>query len=148
MARNKYNTRPYKKRGLIPRFHLPTRIMASSHLDPSSLLRPHSPVPSPPLTPAPEPKEDRILFLPRPPYVMTVRLDYYSFFTYSLFLSPPVLYDGHPPFTPCQRLELDLPSNVKAETRCLADCAPLPPLIYYMPYPHLHCTTYAHISAC
>ena len=68
MARNKHNTRPYKKRGLVPRFHLPTRIMASSHLDPSSLLHPHSPVPSPPLTPAPEPKEDRILFLPRPPY--------------------------------------------------------------------------------
>ena len=68
MARNKYNTRPYKKRGLIPRFHLPTRIMTSSRLDPSSLLRPHSPVPSPPLTPAPEPKEDHILFLPRPPY--------------------------------------------------------------------------------
>ena len=68
MARNKYNTRPYKKRGLIPRFHLPTRIMTSSRLDPSSLLRPHSPAPSPPLTPAPEPKEDRILFLPRPPY--------------------------------------------------------------------------------
>ena len=68
MARNKHNTRPYKKRGLIPRFHLPTRIMTSSRLNPSSLLRPHSPVPSPPLTPAPEPKEDRILFLPQPPY--------------------------------------------------------------------------------
>ena len=68
MACNKYNTRPYKKRGLVPRFHLPTRIMTSSRLDPSSLLRPHSPVPSPPLTPVPKPKEDRILFLPRPPY--------------------------------------------------------------------------------
>ena len=41
MAHNKYNTRPYKKRGLTPRFHLPTRIMTSSHLNPSSLLRPH-----------------------------------------------------------------------------------------------------------
>jgi hypothetical protein len=44
--------------------------MTSSSLDPSSLLCPHSPVPSPPLTPAPEPKEDRILFLPRPPYTI------------------------------------------------------------------------------
>ena len=47
-----------------------TRIMTSSHLDPSSLLRPHSPVPSPPLTPAPEPKEDCILFLPQLPYTI------------------------------------------------------------------------------
>ena len=64
MAHNKHNTRPYKKHGLIPRFHLPTRIMTSSRLNPSSLLHPLSPVPSPPLTPAPKPKEDHILFLP------------------------------------------------------------------------------------
>ena len=70
MAHNKHNTHPYKKRGLVPRFHLPTRIMTSSRLDPSSLLHPHSPAPSPPLTPVPKPKEDRILFLPRPPYTI------------------------------------------------------------------------------
>ena len=70
MAHNKHNTRPYKKCGLIPKFHLPTRIITSSHLNPSSLLHLHSPVPSPPLTPVPDPKEDHILFLPRPPYTV------------------------------------------------------------------------------
>ena len=43
------------------------------------------------------------------------------------FLSPYLLYHGHPPFAPCYRLELDLPSNTKTGTRCLADCVlPLP----------------------
>jgi hypothetical protein len=68
MARNKNRNRTPKNCSIIPRFHLPTRIMTSSCLTPSTLLRPSSPVPSPPLTPAPEPKEDHILFLPRPPY--------------------------------------------------------------------------------
>ena len=70
MACNKHNTHPYKKCGLIPRFHLPTRIMTSSHLNPSSLLCPHSPLSSLPLTSVPKPKEDCILFLPRPPYTI------------------------------------------------------------------------------
>ena len=51
----------------------------------------------------------------------------------SYFLSPTLLpplsfllYYGHPPFTPCNSLELDLPSDTKARTRCLVDCAPSP----------------------
>ena len=42
-----------------------------------------------------------------------------------LFFSP-LLYYGHPPFAPCYGLELDLLSDTKTGTRCLADCAPLP----------------------
>ena len=58
-----------------------------------------------------------------------------------------LLYYGHPPFTPCNSLELDLPSDTKARTRCLADCAPPSP-IYSMPYPRSYCTPYACISTC
>ena len=50
------------------------------------------------------------------------------FFPFHLFLSPYLsLYNGHPPFAPCYGLELDLFSDTKTGTRCLADCAP-PPL--------------------
>ena len=61
--------------------------------------------------------------------------------------SPLLWYYGHPPFAPCYGLELDLLSNTKTGTRCLADCAPPSP-IYYMPYPHSYCNTYVCISAC
>ena len=80
--------------------------------------------------------------------VMTVRLGQSFSFTYS---PPPpfffLLYYGYSPFAPCNSLELDLPSDTKARTRCLADRAPPSP-IYYMPYPRLYCTTYACISTC
>ena len=60
------------------------------------------------------------------PCVMTVRLGLSFFF--HLLPSPLsfVLYYGHPPVAPCNSLELDLPSNTKARTRCLVDCAPSP----------------------
>ena len=58
--------------------------------------------------------------------VMTVRLGL-SFFFHLLFPPLPfLLYYGHPLFAPCNSLELDLPSDTKANTRCLADCAPFP----------------------
>jgi hypothetical protein len=54
--------------------------------------------------------------------VMTVRLG--LLFSFYLFPFPPLLlYYGHSPFVPCNSLELDLPSDTKARTRCLADCA-------------------------
>ena len=56
--------------------------------------------------------------------VMTVRLGPSFFFH---LLSTSLLYYGHPPFAPCYSLELDLFSDTKTGTRCLADCAP-PPL--------------------
>ena len=76
--------------------------------------------------------------------VITVHLGL-SFFlsTYSLPL-PLLLYYGCHPFAPCNSFELDLPSDTKARTRCLASCAPSP--IYYTPPPHPYCTTYTHIS--
>ena len=43
------------------------------------------------------------------------------------FPLPLFLYYGHPPFVPCYSLELDLLSDTKTGTRCLADHAP-PPL--------------------
>jgi hypothetical protein len=57
--------------------------------------------------------------------VMTVRLGHYFFFHLS-FPFPYLLYYGHPPFAPCYCLELDLSSDTKMRTRCLADCALLP----------------------
>ena len=54
------------------------------------------------------------------------RASWTLFFFHLSLLFPYLLYHGHSPFAPCQRLELDLPSNTKTETRCLADCALLP----------------------
>ena len=81
------------------------------------------------------------------PGVMTMRLDYYFSSTYSL--SPSLLYYTTDtfPLAPCNSLELDLPSDTKARTRCLADCAP-PPLSIYMLYPCPYRTIYACISTC
>ena len=56
---------------------------------------------------------------------MTVRLGPLFFF-HLPFSFPYLLYYGHFPFAPCQRLELDLLSDTKAATRCLADCVLLP----------------------
>ena len=82
------------------------------------------------------------------PLVMIERLDYYFFF-YLLPSLPSLLYytTGTPPFAPCNSLELDLPSDTKARTRCLVDCAPSP-LSIYMLYPCPYGTTYACISTC
>ena len=60
------------------------------------------------------------------PCVMTVRLGPSFSFIYSLSPSPSLLYYGHLPFAPGNSLELDLPSDTKARTRCLTDCAPSP----------------------
>ena len=46
---------------------------------------------------------------------------------FSIYFPSSLLYYGHLPFAPCNSLKLDLPSDTKARTRCLADCAP-PPL--------------------
>ena len=51
-------------------------------------------------------------------------LDHHFSSTYSPSPSPSLLYYGHPPFTPCNSLELDLPSDTKARIRCLVDGAP------------------------
>ena len=59
--------------------------------------------------------------------VMTVHLGLLFSFHLLPFPSFLLLYYGHPPLAPCYGLELDLPSNTKTGTRCLADCAP-PPL--------------------
>ena len=58
--------------------------------------------------------------------VITVRLEPSFSFTYSPLPLPFLLYYGHPPFAPCNSLELDLLSDTKARTRCLADYAPSP----------------------
>ena len=58
-------------------------------------------------------------------FVMTVRLG--LLFSFHLFPFPSFPIYGHPPFAPCNSLELDSLSDTKARTRCLADCA-LPPL--------------------
>ena len=68
------------------------------------------------------------------PAVMTVCLEPLFSFTYS---PPPSLpYYGHSPVAPCNSLELDLTSDTKARTRCLADCVP-PPLSITCPIPTL-----------
>ena len=55
---------------------------------------------------------------------MTVHLG--PLFFFHLFPLPSLsllLYYGHPPFASCNSLELDLLSDTKARTRCLANCA-------------------------
>jgi hypothetical protein len=76
MARNKDLCKEPKPKSR-PTFKFRARIMASPrrtqlHARTSRhfLMPPHSPHSSPPLTPAPEPREDRILYLPRPPYTI------------------------------------------------------------------------------
>ena len=61
---------------------------------------------------------------PSPPFtsVTTVRLGLLFFFLSIPLLLPLLLYDGYSPFVPCNSLELDLLSDTKARTRCLADC--------------------------
>ena len=67
---------------------------------------------------------------------MTVRLGL-LFFSPSIPL-PLLLYYEHPPFAPCNGLELDLLSDTKTGTRRLVDCAPFPYLLHALPSPLLY----------
>ena len=69
------------------------------------------------------------------------------FFSLPIYSPSLLLYYRHSPSASCSGLELDLPSDTKTGTRCLADCTPTPP-IYYMPLPHPYCTSYVCISTC
>ena len=92
---------------------------------------------------------------------MTVHLGLLFFSPYSLPFLLLLQYYGHSPFTPCNSLELDLLSDTKARTECLADCAlPLlsitcltlaltvPPTRASVPADvHPSCPSYAHPSS-
>ena len=86
---------------------------------------------------------------------------FFPFYSFSPSPSFLLLYYRHPPFAPCNSLELDSLSDTKARTRCLVNCAlPLlsitcltltptvPPTCASVPADvHPSCPSYAHPSS-